>query len=480
MVIPPFEFEVSTEEDISRAVQMELTIHDPAGGTHIQRFSHHNMWERCGAHCLPVRSPNDCGPRRCRMERFWPRAQRIDHTVYRGNIPGIWTFVLRRLDNDDRVSVAVRLFEGAALDGAEGPAVCEALPLTLGGFRRVSCRRAIVPLASRTSHWGLRARYIGGSCPVNVFALPLNQAVRTVFHEGPYAAGAERSLPGGIVREIQIEGVTARAWLAHYHLYVLTAQADLPGFDAVTGGLLEVFPVVDGPVRDIPSCEATGAVTTRTVPPVTMDALQADHPFRIHFEGNRPSGAVVRMNDRHPLALAGLRRHEIVQTVNGERVNDRRELLAALEGMTRPGRMEIVVSRSHMRHARCIELTIDASAVAALEEPIVRVRPPLPPRPQPPRRGRHCERHSDQCWDCVEFPFPAELGCSSNCRGDQICVHFGGRDQCLASTRVCCQTASCNIPPGCDGAASSCGAAVAGRNDRCTFLSDCPAPLPSL
>jgi len=483
MVIPPFEFEVSTVENLNGPVEMELTIHDPTGQIHSQRFTYSNMHEVCDPMCDPVRSLDDCRPRRCGMERYRPREQRIDHTIYRGSMPGIWTFVLHRLDNDDRVSVTRRLFEGEVIDASDGEE-CEALPFELGAFRRASCQRGIVPLGSSTNYWGLKARYANGDCRINAFALPLSQGVKQLFFEGPYVAGEERALPEGTVREVELEGVTARAWLAHHHLYVLAAPEDLADFDAVVGALLEVFPVVGGPVREIPTCEATGEVMTRTIPPTTMEVLRENNTgYHTHFEGNRPSGARVRMPNLHPLSFAGLRRHEIIHSVNGEIVNDRQELLSALDAMTRPGRMEIVLSRQRLRHARCIKVIIDASAVPAAneeEEAAVQVRQPPPP-PAVPRRGRHCERQSDACWDCVEFPFPAEVGCSAGCRRDRICVRLGGRDQCLSPTRVCCQAgASCNVPPGCTGAASSCGSATpGGRNETCTFLSDCEAPLPT-
>jgi hypothetical protein len=279
---------------------------------------------------------------------------------------------------------------------------------------------------------------------------------------------------------VRFSDVTGHAWLAHHHLYVFAARDGLPGYDGIVRGMLEVFPVVDGPVRRIPSCAETGAVTDRTIAPPTMAALRDQSTIFTHFEGNRPSGAWALFHDQHPLALAGLRRHEIIHSVDGVRLNGRRDFDAVLARMTRPGRMELVVSRARVRHARCIRLTLDPSAAPAGGSGTIVQQQPPPPPPPVPGRGRHCERRTDQCWVCADIAFPAEIGCRKSCRRSQVCVTQHGQDLCLPATRVCClPNQPCDTPPGCDGAASSCSAPRAGApNDHCTFLSACP-PMPS-
>ncbi len=360
--VPPFQFEVSTTEDLPGSVEMELTIYDPDGHTHVQRFRYHNMEEACDPYCLPAGPINDCRPRRCWMERSRPRPIRIDPSVYESRTPGTWTFVLHRLDDDDRVSVARVLFEGPAV--AESSAECDALPPTVGEFTRARCQRGIVPLGTpRTSYWGLEARYGRDGCRVNAFALPLDHSVRTAFFEGPYGVADERALAEGTVREVHVGDGTIRAWLAHHHLYIVAAASGLEGFDDVVNAFLEDFPVVTGPIRAVPACRDIPDVESHTIAPITSAELTASNThFFSHFEGNRPAGAWVLMDDAHPLARAGLRRHEIIQSVNGERVRDRRHLLSLLEGLARGGGMEIVVSRRRVRHPRCLKITVDASA----------------------------------------------------------------------------------------------------------------------
>jgi hypothetical protein len=470
MVIPPFEFEASTKDDVHSGVEMELTIHDPKGRTSVQRFHYSNMREQCDPYCDPVGPINTCGPRRCWMERFRPPAIRIDRAIYAGATPGIWTYVLRRLDTGDRVSVTRRLFESEVLTDLEA---CEALPVELDGFRRTSCRAGVVPLGTSTQYWGIKARYERGGCRVIAFALPMTDAVRTAFDEGPYAAGRPRAFPEGTVREVEVDDVRGRAWLAHHHFYVFGAPKSLAALDGIVRAMLDVFPVVDGPVRAIPACEATGAVTDVAVTPSTMEALRDQSSVLTHFEGNRPSGIRLSFHDRHPLARAGLRRNEILHAVDGRPVRGRREIDPVLERLTKPGALELVVARTRMERARCVRITVGPAA-ATIDAPRVE-----PPPPRPPQRGRHCERRTDACWDCVDIAFPAELGCSDCPRG-RVCVGQGGQPQCLAPTRVCCMPGvPCEVPPGCDGAASSCSSnAPSGRNERCTFLTECRAPLP--
>jgi hypothetical protein len=410
------------------------------------------------------------------MERFRPEAVRVDHNVYRRATPGVWTFVLHRLDNDERVSVTRRLFEGDEISGT----ACEALPEELGDFERESCRRGVVPTGTFTNYWGLKARYLNGSCRANAFALPLSDAIRTMFDESYWASGPERSFPEGVVHEIELDGFTARAWLAHHHLYIVAGADGLPGFDGLVRGLLDAFPVVGGPATEIPTCDETGAVAIESLAPTTLDALRDQAQFHTHFEGNRASGVRVSFHDQHPLAQAGLRRGEIVHTADGARLHHREDIDPVLERMTRVGTIELVVSRERLSHPRCIRLTIKPPGTTP---PIVVAPPPPPPPPPPPNpgRGRHCERATDQCWHCVDLTFPADLNCRRRCRGDQLCVRRGGRDQCLPATRVCClPNTPCNVPPGCDGAASSCASTTpGGRNERCTFLNACAQPLPT-
>lgn len=485
MVIPPFEFEAVVDEDLAGSIDMELTIHDPAGRTHTQRFSHRNMQEVCDPICDPAVGGPPCPPRRCWMQRFRPRPERIDHTFYRSALPGIWTYVLRRLDDGDRVSVSKRLFEGEIVEGEE----CEMLPLALGAYRRESCRRGVVPMGSTTNHWGITARYTNGNCRVNAFALPLDHMIRTAFTESPYAAAGDRELPEGTVKELVLGPVTARAWMAHHHAYIVAARNETPGYDRLVRSFVQTYPVVGGPVRPVPSCEDARTVIERTVAPVPLGQLEGNEArFVTHFEGNRPSGVVVHFHDQHPLALAGLRRNEILHTVDGERVPDRRAMRGVLERMTRPGRVDVVVSRERVTHSRCIRLRIaegaqpvdagtpDAGPPAPLD---AGVQQPIDAGPPQPQTGRHCVRRSDECWDCADIRFPAEIGCT-DCRGRDLCVTQDGQRQCLAPVRVCCQPGTpCNVPPGCDGAASSCASDRPGpRQDRCTFLSACATPLP--
>jgi hypothetical protein len=363
--MPPFEIEVMTASDVSSPVQMELTIHDPAGRTHVQRFTFVNMRQQCGPICDPVAGGPQCPPPRCGMERFRPPAQRIDPAIYRGSSPGTWTYVLHRLDTDDRVSVSRDLFEGPVLEDE----ACEAFPLELGGFSRTGCRRGVVPMGVTTSYWGLKAQYVRGGCRANAFVLPIDHQVRTLLDEGPYEAAPLRTFPEGTVHEAHVGGVTAHAWLAHHHLYILVGSDDLPGYEEIVRDMLGVFPVVDGPVREVPSCVETGAIMDRTVSPSTMEALRDQATFHTHFEGNRPSGLWASFHDQHPLALAGLRRHEIIHTVDGVRLTRRRDFEPVLARMTRAGRMELVVSRARVRHARCIRLTIDPMAAAPAPPP---------------------------------------------------------------------------------------------------------------
>jgi hypothetical protein len=171
-----------------------------------------------------------------------------------------------------------------------------------------------------------------------------------------------------------------------------------------------------------------------------------------------------------------------VHVVDQDRIRDRRAMASVLERMTRPGRMDIVVSRARVTHPRCIRLRIEEVAARPPD-----AGPPDAGRrdagvpdagPPPPQTGRHCVRRSNDCWDCADFRMPAQIGCT--CRGRDLCVTRAGANECLTPTRVCCMAgASCNTPPGCDGVASSCASDTPGRNERCTFLSTCPAPLPT-
>jgi hypothetical protein len=90
--------------------------------------------------------------------------------------------------------------------------------------------------------------------------------------------------------------------------------------------------------------------------------------------------------------------------------------------------------------------------------------------------GRYCEREDAVCWRCADIVVPAEIPCSdaSACAAGELCVEQSGSPACFAPTTYCCATTPCEIPPGCPGAASSCGDTDGdGRNDQCTFLNDC-------
>lgn len=128
MIIPPFNFEVHTKEVLSSAARMTLTIYGPSGQQHVQEFSFENQQEQCDPHCLPSGPVNNCRPRRCWMQRYRPRAQSIPPEVYRGAPTGQWTFVLHRLDTDDRVSVTARLL-GGSTGGKPAPAAKPPCPV---------------------------------------------------------------------------------------------------------------------------------------------------------------------------------------------------------------------------------------------------------------------------------------------------------------------------------------------------------------
>ena len=383
--------------------------------------------------------------------------------------------------HDDVVAVASGSCEAPpGVPLVEGEA-CDALPEEIGAFRRVSCVEAVVPTGSATDYTGLEARYASGGGCVRAYALPISDEVRTTFHEGMYGDADTHRVGDGEVH--LLDGV--HAWLAHHHAYYVVSRGSGAGVSDLVSAMLAVFPDVSGPGRGIPTCAATGSVVERTVPPTPVAQLEQGASFATHYQGNRPSGARVAFPASHPLVATGLRPNEIVHVVDREIVHDRRAMADLFDRMTRPGRMDIVVSRARLRHARCIRLTI-ATAVAGLPDAgprdagVAALDAGVPDAGSPaPRQGRHCVRRSNECWDCVEFPFPAELGC--RCRGRDICVRRQGADQCLGPTRVCCMTGTgCNSPPGCEGVASSCSADTpGGRNEACTFLSTCPTPLPT-
>jgi hypothetical protein len=352
--VPPFQFEVRDTNDLQTPVPMELVIIDPRGRVHTQQLSFVNMHEECDGYCDPAGRGDVCPPRRCDMRRFHPPAHRIDHTIYQRSIPGIWTFILHRLDNGERTSTTRRLFESEQIDDRR----CEALPATIGGFRRVSCQIGQVPMMH---YGGVKARYELGGCSIEAFALLLNQGALMDYDESAFPRAEARTFPEGFVHELRDGRVTARAWLAHYHLYVVGAHNGMHGFDELTRAMLDAFPVVDGPAPQIPSCAATGASTILVVPPITLDQVRADNAsFSTHFEGNRPSGATAHFHDRHVLAQIGLRQGEIVHAIDGQPIVRRSELLHALERLAQPTEMELLVAQTRMREPRCIRLSVVA------------------------------------------------------------------------------------------------------------------------
>ena len=366
--------------------------------------------------------------------------------------------------------------EGVELLTGEG---CDPLPPEVGSFRRVSCVEAVVPTGSTTDHTGLEARYTDGRGCVRAYALPISDEVRTTFHEGMYGEADTQRFGEGEVH--LLDGV--HAWLAHHHAYYVVSRGSGAGVGDLARAMLEVLPNVSGPRRGVPTCAATGTVVEQRAPPTPLARLEQGARFTTHYEGNRPSGARVAFPADHPLAAAGLRNDEIVHLVDQDLIHDRRALASVLERMTRAGEMSIVVSRPRMRHARCIRLTIEEAAARPPDAgpPDAGVRDAGVPDagPPAPQTGRHCVRRSNDCWDCADFEMPAQIGC--RCRGRDLCVTRAGANECLTPTRVCCMAGTaCNTPPGCDGVASSCSTdAAGGRNERCTFLSTCPAPLPT-
>lgn len=95
---------------------------------------------------------------------------------------------------------------------------------------------------------------------------------------------------------------------------------------------------------------------------------------------------------------------------------------------------------------------------------------------------RYCERRSETCWACADVEAGFAIPCAGTpCPDGQLCVTREGSPECHASTLLCCETAECAFPPGCEGAARACGTpAEPTEPETCTFLSPCPEPLPML
>lgn len=359
IVIPPFEFRVFSKEDIESLVEMELTIHDPKGKTNTQTFRYSNMHEQCDPHCLPTRDTR-CAPRQCRMQRFAPRAQRIDPQIYRPPVPGVWTFVLYRKDNGDRVSVNKTLFKGGGADGeALSSEACEMFPSKLGPYTRTGCERAVVPLGTTTNHWGIKAQYAYGTCRANAFVLPLAHNYRVLFDEGLRTMGTPRDFAEGTAIELPVKNAVGHTWLAHHHLYLVGGPAHLPDYELFVRGFLSAFPDIGGPQRTVPSCAETRDQVDVTVAGISVaEATGNQARFGTYFDGNLAAGATLDFHNQHPLAKAGFRRKEILHSVDGTAVVRRGDVPPALEALSRPGTHEFVVSRARLEASRCLRITV--------------------------------------------------------------------------------------------------------------------------
>lgn len=94
---------------------------------------------------------------------------------------------------------------------------------------------------------------------------------------------------------------------------------------------------------------------------------------------------------------------------------------------------------------------------------------------------RYCERLGDACWSCADVEAGFSVPCADGaCADGQLCVVREETPECHAATTLCCEAGACEIPPGCEGAASACTTPTDPADpETCTFLSACP-PFPMI
>ena len=348
---------------------------------------------------------------------------------------------------------------------------CPELPSELLRFVRGDCRTAALSTQDGQSVVGVEAEYTRDGCYGTVVALPIGSQALTLYYDGALGSGAPYSVGPTELRRATVDGALLTGWPSAQHVYWVSSPADFEGLDELIAALAAAYPPsIDRPAA-VPTCDATGNVQRNERPPATAPYGDSTLGLSSYFEANAPAGIEVQVPGGHPLRAFGFADRQVVHSIDGIPAT-RERFTQSLRRFTRAGFIDYVVSNDGAAQLRCLRAELKIA------------QPPPPPPPPPPvsntpRQGRHCTRSSDRCWDCADFTFPANVGCARRCSRGQICVNFAGRDQCLATTRVCCMEGTqCNLPPGCPEAASSCSSSRRrGYNDRCTLLNACP-PLP--